>query len=340
MHLLGIESSCDETSAAVISGGRLRSNIVSSQLGHRMFGGVVPELASRVHLKLIVPVVEEALAAAQVSGADLDGVAVTTGPGLMGSLMVGVNFARSYAYALGIPCVGVNHMEGHIYANFIEEPVPEYPFLCLTVSGGHTQLVLVSEGFHHEILGETVDDAAGEAFDKVAKMLGLPFPGGPAIDRLAAEGDPGFVLFPRSMAGDGTFRFSFSGVKTAVLYWLRDHPGVSPSQDDPAGRKLLADLCASFQAAVVDVLVAKTVRAWEMTGVLDVAVAGGVSANGELRRRMADAARRNGFRLHIPRLEYCTDNAAMIALTGYRKLLSGVETTLGLQADPNLPMTS
>jgi N6-L-threonylcarbamoyladenine synthase len=230
-------------------------------------------------------------------------------------------------------------MEGHIYANFIEEPVPEYPFVCLTVSGGHTQLVLVREEFRHEILGETVDDAAGEAFDKVAKMLGLPFPGGPAIDRLAGDGDPGFVTFPRSMAGDGTFRFSFSGLKTAVLYWLRNHPGIAPGQDDPAGRKLLADLCASFQAAVVDVLVSKTVRAWELTDVRDVAVAGGVSANGELRRAMAEAAQRNGFRLHIPRLEFCTDNAAMIALTGYRKLLSGVESPLWLQADPNLPMT-
>jgi N6-L-threonylcarbamoyladenine synthase len=339
MHFLGIESSCDETSAAVFSGGRLRSNIVSSQLGHRRFGGVVPELASRTHLKLIVPVVEEALSVAGVGPADLGGIAVTSGPGLMGSLMVGVNFAKSFAYALGVPCVGVNHMEGHIYANFIEEPAPEYPFLCLTVSGGHTQLVLVREEFHHEILGETVDDAAGEAFDKVAKMLGLPFPGGPAIDRLAKEGDPSFVAFPRSMAADGTFRFSFSGVKTAVLYWLRGRPGISLDQADPAGRKLLADLCASFQAAVVDVLVAKTVRAWERTDVRDVAVAGGVSANGELRKRMAEAAERNGFRLHLPRLEYCTDNAAMIALTGYRKLLSGVTSPIWLQADPNLAMT-
>jgi len=339
MHFLGIETSCDETSAAVLTGGRLRSNIVSSQLGHGRFGGVVPELASRTHLKLIVPVVEEALAAAGVAGDDLGGVAVTSGPGLMGSLMVGVNFAKSFAYGRGIPCVGVNHMEGHIYANFIEDPVPEYPFLCLTVSGGHTQLVLVREEFHHEILGETVDDAAGEAFDKVGKMLGLPFPGGPAIDRLAREGDPAFVTFPRSMAGDGTFRFSFSGLKTAVLYWLRDHPGITPGEGEPAGRKLLADLCASFQAAVVDVLVTKTVKAWGMTGVRDVAVAGGVSANGELRKRMAEAADKNGFRLHVPRLEFCTDNAAMIALTGYRKLLSGVASPLWLQADPNLAMS-
>ena len=339
MHLLGIETSCDETSAAVISGGRLRSNIVSSQLGHRKYGGVVPELASRTHLRLIVPVVEEALSSAGVAAADLGGVAVTSGPGLRGSLMVGVNFAKSFAYALGIPCVGVNHMEGHIYANFLEDPVPAYPFLCLTVSGGHTQLVLVREEFRHEILGETVDDAAGEAFDKVAKLLGLPFPGGPAIDRLSREGNPKFVQFPRSMTGDGTFRFSFSGVKTAVLYWLRDHPGVSLDEEDPSGRKMLADLCASFQAAVVDVLVAKTVRAREQTGVSDVAVAGGVSANGELRRKMGEAAAAGGFRLHVPRIEYCTDNAAMIALTGYRKLLAGEPSSLALRADANLAIS-
>ncbi len=338
MNVLGIESSCDETSAAVISDGRLRSNIVSSQIDHLRFGGVVPELASRAHLRLIVPVVEQALSVAGVDRAEISGVAVTTGPGLMGSLMVGVNFAKSLAYGLGIPCVGVNHMEGHIYANFLEEPSPSYPFLCLTVSGGHTQLVLVGEEFRHTILGETLDDAAGEAFDKVAKMLGLPFPGGPAIERLGREGNPSFVAFPRSMAGDGTLNFSFSGVKTAVLYWLRDHQRPDPAT--PAGRRLLADLCASFQAAVIDVLVMKTVSALERTGVRDVAVAGGVSANGELRRRMQAAADRHGFSLHIPRLEFCTDNAAMIALTGYRKLLAGAASPYGLQADPNLLMTA
>jgi N6-L-threonylcarbamoyladenine synthase len=339
MHLLGIESSCDETSAAVISDGRLASNIVSSQIDHRRFGGVVPELASRVHLRMIVPVVEEALSVAGVGKEDLGAVAVTSGPGLMGSLMVGVNFAASLAYGLGIPCIGVNHMEGHIYANFLEDPAPEYPFICLTVSGGHTQLVLVAEGFHHDILGETMDDAAGEAFDKVAKMLGLPFPGGPAIERLARQGDPAFVTFPRSMAGDGTLNFSFSGVKTAVLYWLRDHPELPVDGATAGGRALLANLCASFQAAVVDVLVAKTIAAWELHGVRDVAVAGGVSANGELRRRMEEAARRHGFRLHVPRLEFCTDNAAMIALTGYLKTLAGAHGTPALRADPNLAMT-
>ncbi|HLF13606.1 MAG TPA: tRNA (adenosine(37)-N6)-threonylcarbamoyltransferase complex transferase subunit TsaD [Bacteroidota bacterium] len=340
MHVLGIESSCDETSAAVISDGRLRSNIVSSQIDHRRFGGVVPELASRMHLRLIVPVVEEALSVAGVGRGDLGGVAVTSGPGLMGSLMVGVNFAKSFAYALGIPCVGINHMEGHIYANFLEDPKPAYPFICLTVSGGHTQLVLVREVFRHEILGETLDDAAGEAFDKVAKMLGLPFPGGPAIERLAREGNPSFVAFPRSMAGDGTLNFSFSGVKTAVLYWLRDHPGLATDPDGPGGRKLLADLCASFQAAVVEVLVMKTLAARERFGVSDVAVAGGVSANGELRHKLTAAASRCGFTLHVPPLEFCTDNAAMIALIGYKKLLAGAASPYGLQADPNMVMTS
>ncbi len=340
MRILGIETSCDETSAAVVSDGRLLSNIISSQIDHRRFGGVVPELASRVHLRLIVPVVEEALAVAGASAKDLGGVAVTSGPGLMGSLMVGVNFAKSYAWSLGIPCVGINHMEGHIYANFLEEPAPAFPFVCLTVSGGHTQLVLVEDGFRHELLGETVDDAAGEAFDKVAKMLGLPFPGGPAIDRLAREGNPAFAAFPRSMAGDGTLNFSFSGVKTAVLYWLRDHPGLSTDPGTDEGKRLLSDLCASFQAAVVDVLVGKCISAGERTGVRDIAIAGGVSANSELRKKMGEAAARRGFTLHVPRLDFCTDNAAMIALTGYRKLLAGVASPHGLQADPNLALSS
>jgi N6-L-threonylcarbamoyladenine synthase len=340
MRILGIETSCDETSAAVIADGRLLSNVVSSQMDHRRFGGVVPELASRAHLRMIVPVVEEALGIARTRPEELTGLAVTSGPGLMGSLMVGVNFAKSFAWSLGIPCAGINHMEGHIYANFLEDPVPSFPFICLTVSGGHTQLVLVREGFRHEILGETVDDAAGEAFDKVAKMLGLPFPGGPAIEKLAREGDPEFVGFPRSMSAGGSLDFSFSGVKTAVLYWLRDRPDQKPDQDTPAGRKLLADLCASFQAAVVDVLVRKTAAAMERHAVRDVAVAGGVSANGELRRRMREEARRLGFSLHVPRLEFCTDNAAMIAYTGYRKFLAGVPAGDVPRADPNLVMSA
>jgi len=340
MRILGIESSCDETSAAVVSDGRLTSNIISSQRGHGKFGGVVPELASREHLKLIMPVVEEALSAAGTRKGDLSAVAVTSGPGLMGSLLVGVNFARAFAWSLGIPCLGVNHLEGHIYANFLDEPVPAFPFLCLTVSGGHTQLVLVREGFHHEILGETLDDAAGEAFDKVGKMLGLTFPAGPAIDALAAEGDPSFVDFPRAMIHDRSLNFSFSGVKTAVLYWLRDHPGAFPGTDPAAERRLKADLAASFQASVVDVLVKKTLQALERTMVTDVAIAGGVSANSELRRRMTQASEAGGFRLHIPRMQYCTDNAAMIACAGYMKLRRDAPGDFRPQADPNLAISA
>jgi N6-L-threonylcarbamoyladenine synthase len=340
MHILGIESSCDETSAAVVSNGVLKSSVISSQTDHGTFGGVVPELASRAHLKLIVPVVEEALATAGVGRAELSGVAVTAGPGLMGSLLVGVNFARAFSWSLGIPCLAVNHLEGHIYANFLEEPLPSFPFLCLTVSGGHTQLVLVREGFHHEILGETLDDAAGEAFDKVGKMLGLGFPAGPAIDRLAAEGDPSFVDFPRSLMNDRTLNFSFSGVKTAVLYWLRDHPGALSAADPAALLRIQSNLAASFQASVVDVLVKKTLLALERNPVRDVAIAGGVSANSELRRRMKQAAEVGRFTLHLPRMEYCTDNAAMIACTAYMKMRAGADSDRAPRADPNLAMSA
>jgi len=339
MHILGIESSCDETSAAVVSDGLLKSNVISSQSDHGKFGGVVPELASRAHLKLIVPVVEEALTTAGVRKEDLAGVAVTSGPGLMGSLLVGVNFARAFSWSLGIPCLGVNHLEGHIYANFIEEPVPSFPFLCLTVSGGHTQLVLVRENFHHDILGETLDDAAGEAFDKVGKMLGLDFPAGPAIDRLAADGDPSFEHYPRPMIKDRKLNFSFSGIKTAVLYWLRDHPAALSDDDPAAVLQLKSDLAASFQAAVVDVLLKKTLVALERNRVDDVAIAGGVSANSELRRRMKQASEIGGFRLHLPGMEFCTDNAAMIACTAYMKMRAGVGLETTPHADPNMSMT-
>jgi N6-L-threonylcarbamoyladenine synthase len=231
-------------------------------------------------------------------------------------------------------------MEGHIYANFLDDPAPGFPFLCLTVSGGHTQLVLVRENFHHEVLGETLDDAAGEAFDKVGKMLGLNFPAGPEIDRLAREGDPSFVDFPRSMINDRTLNFSFSGVKTAVLYWLRDHPGALAQGDQTAQRRLLADLSASFQASVVDVLLKKSMQALEKTGVRDFAIAGGVSANSELRRRMQQASSVGGIRLHLPRMEFCTDNAAMIACTGYMKMRAGVALETRPYADPNLAMSA
>ena len=330
MNILGIETSCDETSAAVLQDGIVKSNVISSQIAHGEYGGVVPELASRAHQRLIVPVVEEALHTAGIGKNELDAVCATYGPGLMGALLVGLNFAKAFAYGLRVPFVGVNHMEAHLYSNFIDEPKPNLPFLCLTVSGGHTQLVLVRNILEHELLGETLDDAAGEAYDKVAKMLGLGFPGGPVLDRLAQTGNPDFVKFPRSLLGDESLDFSFSGIKTAVRYWLRDHsrPG--------DGESRVNDLCASFQAAMADVLIEKILRALKRTGVNDVAVAGGVSANSELRRRMEALAASRNFRLFVPRLEYCTDNGAMIAMTGYLLLKKGIESAFDLTATPNL----
>lgn len=338
MKILGIETSCDETSAAVLCDGVLKSNIISSHVVHKQYGGVVPELASRAHQRLIVPIVEEALNTAKITKNDLDGIAVTYGPGLVGALLVGLNFAKALSFGLKIPFVGVNHLEAHMYSNFLEEPTPEYPFLCLIVSGGHTQLILVHEPFRHQLLGETLDDAAGEAYDKVAKMLGLGFPGGPIIDKLAKDGNPEFVKFPRSLLDDGTFNFSFSGIKTAVLYWLRDQGINNPNHHLPIANHLLSDLCASFQAAVVDVLVAKVSTAVEKYNVKDVAVAGGVSANSELRLRMKALSTRQHFTLHIPKLEYCTDNGAMIAMVGWMKLQRGEKSSLALGAEANVPI--
>ena len=332
MTVLGIETSCDETSAAVLRDGKILSNVISSHLIHRDFGGVVPELASRAHQQLIIPVIAEALNSARTDKHDVEAVAVTSGPGLMGALLVGVNFAKAFAYSLGIPFIGVNHMEAHIYANFLEDPRPSFPFLCLIVSGGHTQLVMVEEEFRHTILGETLDDAAGEAYDKVAKMLGLGFPGGPAIDRLARSGNPGYVKFPRSFLDRESFDFSFSGIKTAVMYWLRDHPangGTRPESE-------IRDLAASFQSAVVDVLVEKTLAAAGRHRLAAIAIAGGVSANSELRRRMKAEAGRRGLRVFIPRTEYCTDNAAMVALAGSIQLAAGKTSSLELRAVPSL----
>ena len=287
MTILGIETSCDETSAAVLADGRLLSNVISTQLVHTRYGGIVPELASRAHQQLIVPVVEEALRRASLEQDALTGVAVTCGPGLMGSLLVGLNFGKALAYGLGIPVVGVNHMHGHIYSTFLDEPRPEFPFLCLIVSGGHTQILVIRAPFQHELLGETLDDAAGEAYDKVGKMLGLGFPGGPVIDRRAKNGDGAFVRFPRSLADAPGYDFSFSGVKTAVLYYLRDHGMLdSATGMARAEERVIDDLCASFQAAVVEILVEKTFRAARASGVRHIAVAGGVSANSALRAAM------------------------------------------------------
>ncbi|MFI5252792.1 MAG: tRNA (adenosine(37)-N6)-threonylcarbamoyltransferase complex transferase subunit TsaD [Bacteroidota bacterium] len=339
MVILGIESSCDETSAAVMRDGEILSNIISSQFVHRKYGGVVPELASRAHQRLIVPVVDESLKISGVNKEELNGIAVTFGPGLIGALLVGVNFAKAMAYSLNIPVIGVNHLEAHLYSNFINDPKPAYPFLCLLVSGGHTQLVLVRALFDHELLGETLDDAAGEAFDKVAKMLGLGFPGGPYIDKLAKEGNPSFVKFPRSFLDEGSFDFSFSGIKTFMLYWLRDH-GLAPKEGKPQSLdpKLLADLSASFQAAIVDVLSGKISTAVRKYKVRDVAIAGGVSANSELQRRLTNLQEKEKFRLFIPSMEYCTDNAAMIAMVGWMRFNMGLKSTYELNAVANISL--
>jgi N6-L-threonylcarbamoyladenine synthase len=337
MTILGIETSCDETSASVIIDGVAASNIISSQLIHQKYGGVVPELASRAHQQLIVPIVEQALNSAGIGKNNLHGVAVTYGPGLVGALLVGLNFAKSFAYTLGIPFVGVNHMEAHLYSNFIDDPKPDYPFVCLIVSGGHTQLVYVKEPFTHELIGETLDDAAGEAYDKVAKMLGLGFPGGPKLDKLAHEGNPNFVKFPRSYLEDNKFEFSFSGIKTSVLYWLMKQ-GYYPvsGKSNIMDNDMLKDVCASFQAAVVDVLVEKTIEAVRKYRVNSLSVSGGVSANSELRKRLTIFGKVEDIKVFIPNLELCTDNGAMVALVGSMLLDRGISSNLELTAVPNL----
>ncbi len=329
--LLGIESSCDDTAAAVVIDGRLASSVVSSQRVHGGFGGVVPELASRAHQQLIVPVVTTALAEAGVTRSNLDAVAVTYGPGLAGSLLVGLSFAKALAFGLGCPLIGVNHLEGHIYSVFIEPPGPPFPYLCLVVSGGHTQLIHVEAPFRHTLLGQTRDDAAGEAFDKVAQLLGLGYPGGPEIDRLAAGGDPTFQAFPRTRLPG--FDFSFSGIKTSVLYYLNQF-----SETERTGHleAHLSDLCAAFQQAVIDMLIAPLKRAVRETGARHVAMVGGVSANTGLRAAAGALCRKARATLYTPPLTYCMDNAAMIAVTGYRKLLAGHTSPLTLTAEPGL----
>jgi N6-L-threonylcarbamoyladenine synthase len=329
--ILGIESSCDDTAAAVLIDGELKASVVSSQEIHALYGGVVPELASRDHQRLIVPVVETALEQSNVKTHDLSAVGVAYGPGLAGSLLVGLSFAKALALSRDIPLLGVNHLDGHIYSVYVDGPGPSRPFLCLIVSGGHTQLVLVEERFQHTLLARTRDDAAGEAFDKVAKLLGLGFPGGPAIDRLAAEGDPHFHTFPRSRPDSESY--SFSGIKTSVLYYLN---GFSEGERTRLLRDHLADICASFQSAVVDVLVESIDDALTATGIREVAVVGGVSANRELGRRVRDLCDRRGARCYIPRPGLCTDNAAMIAKAAQFKLASGHSSPLDLTAVPNL----
>ena len=336
MTILGIESSCDETSAAVVRDGGLLSNVTATQLFHSRYGGVVPELASRAHQRRIIPVVTEAFEKAGVAKKELDGISAVYGPGLVGAILVGLSFGKAMALGLGIPFVGVDHMEAHIFSNLIEDPKPSFPFINLTVSGGHTQLVLVKGPFEYVVLGETRDDAAGEAFDKVAKMLGVGYPGGPLIDKYAARGNPSAVNFPRPYLAEGSLEFSFSGLKTSVLYHLRKI-GYKPVMPEAAAENQeLADLCASFQSAVVDVLVDKAIRAAELHETDRIALAGGVSANSELRRRLQEVADRRKIRVFMPKLDYCTDNGAMVAMVGYAKLGCGHTSSLELAAEPNL----
>ena len=333
MNVLGIESSCDETAAAVVADGRrVLSSVIWSQVAlHAPYGGVVPELASRNHLRSIVPVVRSALAKADVGLDAIDGLAVTLGPGLIGSLLVGVQFAKSLALATGKPIVGVNHLEAHVMASFlVEGDLPRFPFLALAVSGGHTSLYRVSSMGHITLLGRTLDDAAGEAFDKAAAVLGLPYPGGVAIDRVSEGRNPAAVKFPRSMIHDPTLNMSFSGLKTALRTHLANR-ATPPTQDD------VADLAASFQEAVVDVLVHKAVGAARAQGVVDVVVAGGVAANRRLRAKMTAACAAAGLCAHLVPLALCTDNAAMVAGVGYNYLfgeLAGAPAPRGLDMDP------
>jgi N6-L-threonylcarbamoyladenine synthase len=331
MTILGVETSCDETSASIVRDGKVCSNVISSQYVHAKYGGVVPELASRAHQRLIMQVVQEAFDSAGCKKEELDAVASTYGPGLVGALLVGLNFSKALAYGLGIPFVGVNHMEGHLYSVLLQDPAPEYPFVSLIVSGGHTMLVHVEGPFRHHVMGQTRDDAAGEAFDKVAKMLGLGYPGGPRIDALAAKGNPKAIQFPRSYLEGQTLDFSFSGIKTAVLYYLRNN-------GTPSETQALADLCASFQQSVVDVLVRKSMLAAESTGARDITIAGGVSANAGLRKALASACSKRGLNLFTPRLDYCMDNGAMIAYVGWMKRNAGIQSPLDLTAVAGLEL--
>lgn len=332
MLLLALESSCDETAAAVVRDGQqVLSNIIASQVDlHTVYGGVVPELASRRHLEVINPLVEEALSTAGVKQADLEGVVVTRGPGLVGALLVGVSLAKAYAYALNIPLIGVHHIEGHIQAIQLEEKV-EYPFLAVAVSGGHTHLFRVDGIGHYRLLGRTVDDAAGEAFDKVAKMLGLGYPGGPIIDKLASAGDDGGIVFPRPMLKKNNFDFSFSGVKTSVLNHLQ-------RLEEPPDETIISQISCAFQTAVVDVITQKAVRAADSEGLSRIVVAGGVACNSGLRKKFAELAVPAGLKVLFPSPLLCADNAAMLAVAGDYYLSKGLSSGLDLNAVSSWPL--
>ncbi|MFW5793526.1 MAG: tRNA (adenosine(37)-N6)-threonylcarbamoyltransferase complex transferase subunit TsaD [Bacteroidota bacterium] len=318
-YILGIESSCDDTSAALINKRKILANVTANQEIHKDFGGVVPELASRAHQQNIIPVIDKALRLAKVNKNQIQAVAFTNGPGLLGSLLVGASFAKSFALALNIPLIEINHMQAHILAHFIEDETekdyPEFPFLCLTVSGGHTQIMLVKDYFDMELIGNTIDDAAGETFDKAAKIMGLPYPGGPLIDRYAKEGNPYAFKFPHPNIPN--LDYSFSGLKTSFLYFLRD----KLKEDAAFIEKNKSDLSASIQYTIVEVLMKKLRLAAKQTGINQVAVAGGVSANSGLRQALLDEREKSAWKVFIPKFEYCTDNAAMIAVAGYFKFM-------------------
>jgi N6-L-threonylcarbamoyladenine synthase len=313
--ILAIESSCDETSAAIVYNGKVISNIIATQKVHEQYGGVVPELASRAHLQQIVPVVEAAVKEAGISKTDITAVGFTQAPGLIGSLLVGACFAKGFAQALNVPLIAVHHMQAHVLAHFIEDPKPQFPFLCLTVSGGHTQIVLCHDHLHMEILGETLDDAAGEAFDKVAKMLNLPYPGGPLVDKHAQKGNPERFSFPIPDIKD--YDFSFSGIKTSVLYFLQKQVKADPD----FVKNNLDDICASVQYTIVKALMKKLEKAAKALNIKEIGIAGGVSANSGLRNALQAYGAKNNWNVYLPKFEYCTDNAAMIGIAAYYKLL-------------------
>ena len=335
MIILGIETSCDETAVAVVEDGFvLRANLIASQVQlHERFGGVVPEVAARAHVETLNPLLEEALAEADVGFDEIDAVAVTTGPGLVGALLVGMAGAKAISLATGADLVGVNHLEGHYWANFLEHGPPDPPYVALIVSGGHTMLVHVPEMFRHVVLGQTLDDAAGEAFDKIARLIGLGFPGGPALDAMARDGNPDAIRFPRAMEDSGDYDFSMSGLKTAVLRHVQ--------AAQASGQDLhLPDLAASFQEAIVDVQVSKTISAAKDVGAPTILLGGGVVANTRLRERLAAAGDREGLRVLFPSMPLCTDNAAMIACVGAARWARGERSSLDIAADPQLRLTA
>ncbi|NLR91101.1 tRNA (adenosine(37)-N6)-threonylcarbamoyltransferase complex transferase subunit TsaD [Flammeovirga agarivorans] len=331
--ILAIESSCDETSASVVKNGTVLSNIVSTQEVHQKYGGVVPELASRAHQKNILPVVSAALDDAGVEKKDLDAVAFTKGPGLLGALLVGTSFAKGMAMALDIPLIGVNHMQAHILAHFIDDPKPNFPFLCLTVSGGHTQLVVVHSPLNMEIVGETIDDAVGEAFDKTAKIMGLDYPGGPLIDKYAKEGDPLKYEFPNVNIPE--YNFSFSGIKTAFLNFLRKES----QKDENFVKDNMADLCASIQYTLIKILMKKLIKASKDLNIKEIGIAGGVSANSSLRNTILEEGKKRGWNVFIPEFEHCTDNAAMIAMAAHYQYEGKDFEALNTSPNPRLKFT-